>query len=148
MRISSKGRYGLATMIFMAEQHNSGEYITIISISESLEISKIYLEQIFAQLKKANIIISVKGPQGGYRLAKSPEAITAFDVLSAIEDSVFEKAETSVLKSAEPIEMAMQKAVFDLIDSSVAQTLKNISLDDLVHIVEKNKHSNDFMFYI
>lgn len=148
MRISSKGRYGLATMIFMAEHYYSGEYITIIRIAESLDISKIYLEQIFALLKKANVILSIKGSQGGYKLAKSPDTITAYEVLFAIEHSIFEKAETSVAKKGVPIEMAMQRAVFDLIDNSVAQTLNNITLGDLVNEVEKNKHSNDFMFYI
>lgn len=148
MRISSKGRYGLASMICMASSHNKGDYVSIISIAESLDISKIYLEQVFSLLKRANVITSIKGSQGGYKLADSPDKITAFDVLFAIEQSIFEKAENSVSKNAEHIEMAMQKAVFDLMDGAVSQTLKNITLSDLVGQSEKYKSNNQFMFYI
>lgn len=148
MRISSKGRYGLASMICMAASHNKGDYVSIISIAENLDISKIYLEQVFSLLKRANIITSIKGSQGGYKLADSPDKITAFDVLFAIEQSIFEKTEASVAKNAEHIEMAMQKAVFDLMDSSVQKTLKNITLSDLVAQSDKYKSDNRFMFYI
>ena len=56
MRISAKGRYGLAAAISMAENYNSGEYITVISISERLGISKIYLEQVFSLLKEEELL--------------------------------------------------------------------------------------------
>ncbi len=148
MRISSKGRYGLASMICMAASYTKGDYISIISIAENLDISKIYLEQVFSLLKRANVITSIKGSQGGYKLTDSPDRITVFDVLFAIEQSIFEKTEASVAKNAENIEMAMQKAVFNLLDNSVEQTLKKITLSDLVSEAEKNKNNNQFMFYI
>lgn len=72
MRISAKGRYALAAIISMAQQYNSGEHITVISISEKLGLSKIYLEQVFALLKKAEIVSSAKGAQGGYQLTRMP----------------------------------------------------------------------------
>ena len=91
MKISTKGRYALASAIHIAQFYGSNEAITLISISESLGISKIYLEQVFALLKRGGIVISVKGAQGGYQLAKSPQQITAYDILSATEASLFEK---------------------------------------------------------
>ena len=148
MRISSKGRYGLAAIISMAESYYNGEYITIISIAENLDISKIYLEQIFAQLKKANVISSIKGAQGGYRLSKSPDAITAYDVLVAIEQSIFEKTETTVAKSAEHIELTIQNSVFNEMDNKIEELLKNISLSDLVNDTQRFKNSSNLMFFI
>ena len=86
MRISAKGRYALAAVISMAQQYHSGEFITLISISEKLGISKIYLEQVFSLLKRGELVTSVKGAQGGYQLARIPRQISALDVLTAEDD--------------------------------------------------------------
>jgi Rrf2 family protein len=73
MRISSKGRYGIAAMISMAQNQSKNAYITIISIAEKLGISKIYLEQVFSLRKRAEMVHSIKGAQGGYRRARPAE---------------------------------------------------------------------------
>jgi Rrf2 family transcriptional regulator, cysteine metabolism repressor len=148
MRISSKGRYGLAAMISMAQNYANDECITIISISEKLGISKIYLEQVFSLLKRAELVIAAKGAQGGYKLSKSPQTINADQVLRALEQSLFEKTDESVAKQANDIELIMQKFVFSEIDDAIASSLKKITLYDLVGEVEKQKQSSGFMFYI
>lgn len=148
MRISVKGRYALAAMTHMATKYDSGEYITVISISESLGISKIYLEQVFSLLRRQKLLVSVKGAQGGYRLAKMPRQITAFTVLSAVELSLFEKTEDTVLDKAPEIEKAMQISAFDILDHTVKETLEKITLSDLVSAMEKYRSDGDFMFYI
>lgn len=148
MRISAKGRYALAAMIFMAQQHQSGEYITIISISEQLGISKIYLEQVFSLLKKAELVLSFKGAQGGYQLARSPEEITALDILTAVEISLFEPTQETVTEAAPEIDKALQAAVFEVLDQTVSDVLRKITLADLVQETEKHKESQAMMFYI
>jgi Rrf2 family transcriptional regulator, cysteine metabolism repressor len=104
MRISAKGRYALAAVISMAQQYSNGEYITVISISEKLGISKIYLEQVFSLLKRGGLVRSVKGSQGGYQLARTPGRINVLDVLSAVENSLFEKTEETVSVGAPDID--------------------------------------------
>lgn len=148
MKISSKGRYGLAAMIHLANKSKNGEYITIISIAEELKISKIYLEQVFSLLKRANLVVSVKGAQGGYRLSKNASLISARDILDAIEVSLFEKTDSTVLNSAKGIEIAMSKLLWDSLDEEVAVLLSNISLKDLLEESEKYSSSNEMMFYI
>jgi len=148
MRISAKGRYGLAAAINMAENYNSGEYITVISISERLGISKIYLEQVFSLLKRGGIVTSVKGAQGGYQLARNPRQITALDVLSAVELSLFEPAEETVKPKAPEIDAAMRTTVFDALDSAVKSALEKITLADLVSEAEKHKADQGLMFFI
>lgn len=148
MRISSKGRYGLAAMISMAQNYASNECITIVSISEKLGISKIYLEQVFSLLKRAELVFAAKGAQGGYKLSKDPQTINSYEILRALEQSLFEKTEESVAKQANDIEQAMQKIVFSVVDDSIADALKNVTLDDLVNEVEKQKQTDGFMFYI
>ena len=148
MRISAKGRYALASVIHMAQRHHSGESITLISISERLGISKIYLEQVFSLLKRGELVTSVKGALGGYLLSASPEQINVLDVLTAVETGLFDKTEDTVAQKAPEIEYAMREAVFDVLDSAVAATLSQISLEDLVLMSEKHKGDDAAMYYI
>lgn len=135
-------------MISMAQNYASNECITIVSISEKLGISKIYLEQVFSLLKRAELVFAAKGAQGGYKLSKDPQTINSYEILRALEQSLFEKTEESVAKQANDIEQAMQKNVFSVVDDSIADALKNVTLDDLVNEVEKQKQTDGFMFYI
>jgi Rrf2 family protein len=148
MRISSKGRYGLAAMVCMAQGYSKGEYITIISISEKLGISKIYLEQVFSLLKRAELVTSIKGAQGGYQLTRMPSKMMINEILNSIEISLFDKTESSVLKKAENIEVAMQTMVWEKIDVAVSDLLKGISLSDLLTEAEQYNNGNNMMFYI
>lgn len=148
MRISAKGRYALAAMISMSESYPNGEYITVISISEKLGISKIYLEQVFSLLKRGGLVISVKGAQGGYQLSRMPRQITVLQVLSAVELSLFEPTESTVESNAPDIEKAMRISAFDRLDSAVTESLSSVSLADLSSEAERHRNENTFMFYI
>ena len=148
MKISTKGRYALAATISMAQFYNSSESITLISISDRLGISKIYLEQVFSLLKRGGVVNSVKGSQGGYQLAKTPQQITVRDVLYATEASLFENTEDTVSKTIIEIEKAMQLRVFDSLDSVINNTLQSTTLYDLVSEAENHKIDQGFMFFI
>lgn len=148
MRISTKGRYALAAVMLMARNYQSGESVTVISISEKLGISKIYLEQVFSLLKRGEIVLSIKGAQGGYQLSRPPHQITAFDILSAVELSLFEKAEKTVLEKAPDIELTLNADVFDVVDSTLKETLEKVTVWDLVQDAEKYKNKQGIMYYI
>ena len=84
MKLSTKSRYGLRALFDIA--YNSGSLpAQIQDISRRQEISPRYLEQIFQSLKKAGILKSKRGPQGGYCLSRSPEEITVKEVVTATE---------------------------------------------------------------
>ncbi|HKK01397.1 MAG TPA: Rrf2 family transcriptional regulator [Desulfuromonadales bacterium] len=84
MKFSTKGRYGLRALFDMA--YNSGTLPTQIKdISRRQAMSARYLEQIFQDLKKAGLLKSRRGPQGGYFLARKPEEITVRDIIIAAE---------------------------------------------------------------
>ena len=87
MKISTKGRYALRLMIDLA-QHDAGEYISLKEISGRQEISVKYLEQIVILLAKAGFLRSVRGPQGGYKLAKPPQEYKVGDILRLTEGSL------------------------------------------------------------
>ena len=148
MKISAKGRYGLAAMSYIAQNYRTGSPITIISIAEKLGISKIYLEQVFSLLKRAGLVTSIKGAQGGYQLVQPPAAITVYDILGAIELALVEKAEDTVKEQAPALDKALQQAVFEVIDSTLQEKLQAISLQDILNETEKQKSAGDFMYFI
>jgi Rrf2 family transcriptional regulator, cysteine metabolism repressor len=148
MRLSAKGRYALASTTSMAGNRGSNEYITLISISEKLGISKIYLEQVFSLLKHGGIVTSIKGSQGGYQLSRTPKQITVFDILSSVETSLFETTEETIKDKAPEIEAAMRDTIYNPFDSVIKSTLQRITLYDLVSEAEKHKSDQEFMFFI
>ncbi|MDR0851183.1 MAG: Rrf2 family transcriptional regulator [Clostridiales Family XIII bacterium] len=145
MRISVKGRYALAAIIRIASESGGGGNISVNNIAESLGISKIYLEQVFAQMKKAGLLTSIKGPRGGYQLAREPVEMTAWDVLTALELSLTEKTENTVEVDAPDIETAMQTKVFNPLDAVVEETLRAITIRDLRDFVGEQGQDLSFM---
>ena len=148
MRISAKGRYGLAAMTHLAQCYQADMPITIISIAEKMGISKIYLEQVFSLLKRAGLVNSIKGAQGGYQLASQPQDISAYDVLAAIETSLTEETAATVAETSSLLEEAMQKQVFAKLDEAVKAALADVSLADLNQYIESKSASEELMYFI
>jgi len=148
MKLSAKARYGLAALISMAESRQTDEITTVIRLSEKLQISKIYLEQVFSLLKRGGVVTATKGARGGYRLSRPANDITVFDIVSSIEQSLFEKMEPTVPDSDEHIERVMRETVFSALDDALTQALKGISLEDMLSQVEKYRAEGNYMYYL
>ncbi len=147
MRISAKARYGLATMIYFATRHPYQGKFTVGEVSETLGISKIYLEQVFTQLRKAGIVQATKGPQGGYSLTRLPEEITAYQVLEATETGLFDQTPATVEAGASYIERAMTDQVFAPLDGAVRDMLSAVTLSDLADAARANNAAG-YMYYL
>ena len=87
MKISTKGRYALRLMMDLAERPGSAP-VALKDVAERQEISLKYLEQIVGLLSKAGFVHSVRGPQGGYRLARKPEGYTVGEILRLTEGNL------------------------------------------------------------
>ena len=87
MRISTKGRYALQVMLYLA-QHDTGAFIPLKSISQSQGITVKYLEQIIPPLNRAGYLNSARGNNGGYRLARRPEEYVVGDIIRVSEGSL------------------------------------------------------------
>lgn len=87
MKLSTKGRYAMVALTDLALQPE-GALVSLSEIAERQDISLAYLEQLFVKLRRAELVQSVRGPGGGYRLARSPAEIRAVDVLSAVDETV------------------------------------------------------------
>jgi Rrf2 family transcriptional regulator, iron-sulfur cluster assembly transcription factor len=87
VRLSTKGRYAVMAMVDIAK-HGKGEPISLAEIAERQEISLSYLEQLFAKLRAANLVKSVRGPGGGYLLAHGADATRISDVILAVDEPI------------------------------------------------------------
>ncbi len=87
MRLSTKGRYAVTAMMDIAIHDKLGP-VTLADISQCQGISLSYLEQLFAKLRKRGLVEGVRGPGGGYRLARPAAGITVADIISAVDERV------------------------------------------------------------
>ena len=147
MKISAKGRYGIAAMVYLARNYDASSPITIISISEHLGISKIYLEQVFSLLKRSKLVNSIKGSQGGYQLSRHPRAISAYDILASIEISLIEKTGPASEKM-DQLNHILAHEVFDVLDKSIYETLNVITLEDLLTALNREESNENLMYFI
>ncbi|MDW4497849.1 Rrf2 family transcriptional regulator [Sulfitobacter sp. D35] len=87
MKLSTKGRYAMVALADIALQPDE-KLVSLGDISERQAISLPYLEQLFVKLRRADLVVSVRGPGGGYRLARPASDIRVVDVLSAVDETV------------------------------------------------------------
>jgi Rrf2 family iron-sulfur cluster assembly transcriptional regulator len=87
MKLSTKGRYAMIALTDLAAQ-GSDRLVSLSEIAERQDISLAYLEQLFVKLRRAEIVDSVRGPGGGYRLARPVEQIRIAEVLAAVDETM------------------------------------------------------------
>ena len=132
MKISTKGKYGLRAMIDLA-QYSEQEAVSISSIAQRQKISESYLEQLVAKLKKAGLVISIRGAAGGYRLAGPAAGISVGDVLRALEGDVRAVICTAQTEEGcEGEELCVTKYVWQRINESIEKTVDEMMIDQLV----------------
>lgn len=146
MKISTKGRYGLRALVDMSANSQDGP-ISLIHTAKRQNISLNYLEQVFGMLRKAGIVISVKGAGGGYMLARSAGSITVKEILEALEGELSIVDKTSDDKQ-DAIHCAIQELVWDEIDKQVNEFLGHRTLEQLVQEYRENLDYKSNMYYI
>ena len=147
LKISTKGRYGLRAMVDLAVHGTSG-HVSIKSIAERQNISENYLEQVFSTLRKAGLVKSIKGAQGGYALADLPEKITAGMILRVLEGdlSVIHENPDDLIPTT--IESCLKSDVWQKIDDAINEVVDAITLEDLFNEHQKFNQNHALMFYI
>lgn len=133
MKLSTKGRYGLRALIDLALHSEEGP-APISSVATRQGISESYLEQLFAKLRKAGLVQSIRGAQGGYQLAKKASEISVGDILRALEGNL-NAVECPGLKTdvgCEGADVCVTKYVWQRINDSITEAVNEIGLDQLV----------------
>ena len=148
MRLSKKSRYGLRALVDLSVRAKE-EQISLNSIAERNNISLQYLEQVFAALRRAGIVKSIKGPQGGYLLDRPADKITVLEIVKALEGSYeLEDEEISDQVEGKEISMSIQELIIDPVNKKLHEILEHITLQDLESdYLYKAENSAD-MYYI
>lgn len=140
MKLSTKGRYGLKAILDLAV-HSSDGQVALKSIAERQGLSENYLEQLFASLKKAKLVKSVRGSQGGYLLGRSPEKISVGDILRALEGSMAPTecvSEDCTSPGCCNTDICVTRSVWEKIRDGINNVIDNITLKELVNDYIKN----------
>lgn len=150
MKVSTKGHYGVQAMFDLAQHHGEGP-ISLKSIAGRQDLSEHYLEQLIAGLRKAGLVKSVRGAQGGYILSRDPGEIKVGDIIRVLEgpiapvECVTENGPESCMKA----EYCITRNVWEKVRVSIEEVLDSITLEDMCNDAEKAKMTNNyFMYYI
>ena len=132
MNVTSKGRYALRIMIDLA-QHREDGFISLKTVSERTELSMKYLEMIVGNLKKAELVQSTRGKEGGYKLVKDPKDYTIGEILRCMEDNLapvafIKEGEIQCDHSGGCLTVPMWKELDDITNAY----LDTVSLEDLL----------------
>lgn len=140
MKLSTKGRYGVKAMVDLAINYGN-EPVSIKSISERQNVSEYYLEQLFSPLRKANLIRSIRGAQGGYVLNRPPEEITVSDIMEVLEGPV-EISDCIDESSCSNIDCCATRLLWVRIKGSIDSVLKSTTLSDMVADYKNMQETN------
>jgi len=133
MNISTKGRYGLRAIMDIA-RHGQEKPVTLSAIALRQQISEGYLEQLMVPMKKAGLVKSSRGAQGGYTLARKPQEILVGDIFRALEGPL---ALTSCISEVDEkychmLENCGSRFIWEEIQKAVSQVLASYTLADLL----------------
>tara|TARA_A100000164_G_C21873403_1_gene756383 strand:+ start:181 stop:657 length:477 start_codon:yes stop_codon:yes gene_type:complete len=142
MKLTTKGRFAVTAMIDLALR-DENRPVTLSQISRSQDISLSYLEQLFGKLRKNEIVVSVRGPGGGYNLARSSDDITVADIITAVDEPIDAtlcggQENCSLQGDSEGIR-CMTHDLWATLNKKVFDYLESVSLKDLV----KQQHKNN-----
>lgn len=146
MRISSKGDYGLRALFDLAQRYGEGP-IQSDDIATRQGIPVNYLNQLLITMRRAGLIDSLRGPQGGHMLARAPETITLREVLTVLEGPLLpDEPSRETSTPAVPEDHALIDEVWAELRERIERLLAETTLDDLCQ--RKRQRSGSVMYYI
>ena len=140
MKLTTRGRYAVTAMLDLA-LHGREKPIALADISGRQEISLSYLEQLFAKLRRGDLVTSVRGPGGGYRLARSGGAICVAEIIDAVDESV-DVTNCNGQGNCQHGEVCLTHHLWQDLSSQIHAFLSQISLADLVDRHEARQTSS------
>ena len=140
MKISTKGYYAVRALLDMA-YHGKEQPLPLSTIASRQEISQHYLEQLFMKLRKSKLVKSVRGPSGGYLLARSAKEISIGDIFRAVDESIALLNCVEIKESGKDpcnkVDECVSRLLWKRLTESITQTFNSITLDTLCREQEK-----------
>ncbi len=130
MRLTTKGRFAVTAMLDLAMQR-ADKPVTLAGISDRQAISLSYLEQLFSRLRRNGLVKSVRGPGGGYRLAKNQAEISVSQIISAV-DELIDATQCAGKENCRDEQRCMTHDLWSSLNDKILEYLSGVSLADLV----------------
>ncbi len=130
MRLTTKGRYAVTAMLDLALHGEEGP-VSLADIAERQDISLSYLEQLFARLRKRELVSSIRGPGGGYRLGREPQGIDVAGVITAVDERLDSTA-CGGAGNCHGDKRCLTHELWQDLSDSIYSYLSSISLQDLL----------------
>lgn len=130
MRLTTKGRYAVTAMLDLAI-HADREPVTLSDISLRQDISLSYLEQLFGRLRRRQLVVSIRGPGGGYQLARDTADIAIVDIINAVDESV-DATRCQGQGNCQQGETCLTHHLWEDLSQQIHEFLRGISLADLM----------------
>lgn len=130
MRLTTKGRFAVTAMLDLAMRQGGGP-VTLAGISERQKISLSYLEQLFGKLRRNGLVESVRGPGGGYYLAKGMDEIVVSDIIHAVDEAV-DATQCGGLGNCHDEHTCMTHDLWITLNTKIFEYLSSINLAQLV----------------
>jgi len=134
MKLTTKGRFAVTAMLDLALHANEGP-VTLAAISERQKISLSYLEQLFGRLRRRELVESVRGPGGGYNLARGAELVTVADIMCAVEEPI-DSTQCGGRENCLDHQRCMTHELWEDLNATVYGFLRGVTL---AHLVEKQR---------
>ena len=140
MRLTTKGRFAVTAMIDLAMRDGNGP-VTLAEISERQKISLSYLEQLFGKLRRKALVDSVRGPGGGYCLARSLEEITVADIIRAVDEPI-DATQCGGMENCHDEHRCMTHELWTSLNEKIYDYLSSVTLAKLMESQKKKAHKD------
>ncbi|HMV05634.1 MAG TPA: Fe-S cluster assembly transcriptional regulator IscR [Accumulibacter sp.] len=130
MRLTTKGRFAVTAMVDLAQRCSDGP-VSLAGISERQKISLSYLEQLFGKLRRYGLVSSVRGPGGGYRLARAVGEMTVTDIIRAVDEPL-DATQCRGKENCREDERCMTHDLWSTLNDKMFEYLSSVTLAELV----------------
>lgn len=137
MKLTTKGRYAVTAMLDLT-LHNEDRATTLADIADRQGISLSYLEQLFARLRKKGLVISVRGPGGGYKLSLPPTEISVANIIKSVDENL-DSTGCGGAKNCKNEKACLTHDLWIELSNSIYDFLNGVSLQDLIDKQDKTK---------
>jgi len=137
MRLTTKGRFAVTAMIDVA-MHSGNGPVTLANVSERQRISLSYLEQLFGKLRRHGLVDSVRGPGGGYNLARSASAVSVADIILAVDEPI-DATQCGGKENCLDDRRCMTHDLWTKLNAHIVSFLQSVNLEQLVREQDKQE---------
>ena len=144
MKISTKGRYGLRILLDLALRENNAPRM-IRDIAESQQISEKYISRLIIDLRRANMVRSIRGAKGGFRLARKPEELTLLDIVEAMEGPLSIVDCVRAPEKCGHHASCVTRDIWDRLNSEFRESMRKITLQEIIEQYRRH-HAEEGVF--